>query len=956
MGTLEETIFERIASHALRTPHSVALESRGRSALSYEALERQIRTMVQSLNASGAGRGDRIAIVLPTGPEMATACLSVTAGAIALPLNPEYREAEFEAAFASLEPKVLLIQAEENHPARVAARARGIATLDVVVDSGTPAGCFRIVSASVLATASLTGMSSNKDLALILQTSGTTSRPKNVPLTHRNLAISTENLVRSLGLTSKDRVLHLLPMFHIGGFIDVLAAPLTVGGTVICTTGFSSSEFFSQLETSRPTWTQAVPAMIQEMVTVAETRPASVKNHSLRLLRSVSAPLPTRLMEEFEGLFQIPVIEIFGMTEAAGVITSNPLPPEARIPGSVGVPAGTRIRILDPDGSPLPPGRIGEVSVQGDSITEGYEGLPEENARAFQDRWFRTGDQGYLDEKGYLFLTGRMKDIINRGGEKVSPHEVDAVMNSHPCVAETATFPIPHESLGEDVAVAVVLKPGSDTRAEDLRSYLKGQLAYFKVPRVVHLVDFIPRGANGKLQRGRLAEALNVAALAHATVRRAFIAPANPVARSLAKMWESLLTSGPVGMEDDFFSLGGDSLKAARFINELQQMGGEVLYVSAVFDAPTLAKFEQYLRQHYPDLVAKILGESLRPATLLMGETVTPAKVAQLRASITCPSPFQGSPGPRNARAIFVLSPPRSGSTLLRVLLGGHPKLFAPPELYLLSYENLAERKAYFDGSQRFQLEGNIRCLMQILDQPLEEIQSFMADLEERRTPTHEYYHMLQEWLGERILVDKTPAYAIHVETMRRAEEYFQDPLYVHLLRHPYGMIRSFEEARLEQLWYHRLVGGEASRRSPCPWSRRELAEMIWLVLHQNILDFLHFVPEERQFRLRFEDLVSQPQQSMEELCRFIGLEFAPSMVDPQKDNRERMADGIHPTSRMIGDMKFHQHEKIDADVADQWKSHYDVDFLSEDSRRLASDLGYDQTVANQKGREEFEI
>ena len=951
---MSETIFSGISRQAEATPDAVAIEAYARRALSYSGLRDHILNLVGRLNALGAGRGDRVAIVLPSGPEMATACLSVAACAVATPLNPDFKQSEYEAVLKRMGPKLLLTLAGGHHPVTGAAKALGIPIADVAVSAEAPAGVFELAAESALPAAKNPGLAHPDDIAVLLQTSGTTSLPKIVPLTQRNLVISAGNVSRSLRLGSDDRCLHFLPLFHIGGILDVLAAPLLVGGVVVCAPAFSASDFYRDLEAFKPTWTQAVPVMIQEILANASAHQAIVANHTLRFVRSVSAPLPAALMAAFEQTFAVPVIEIFGMTETAGVITGNPLPPARRISGSVGVSAGAEVRVVDAAGKPLPANQIGEVVVRGGNVMRGYEGDAAGNAQVFLDGWFRSGDLGYLNEDGYLFLSGRLKDMINRGGEKVSPHEVDEILLAHPAIADAASFAMPHSSLGEDVAAAVVLKSGMSVSKDELGAFLRERLAYFKLPRVLHYVDKIPRGAGGKLQRATLAEKFGSLSLETAS-RPAYLAAQTPVAKMLVAMWSKILMEENIGIDDDFFSLGGDSLKAASFINELQRKWGDTIYVSSLFDAPTVAKYERYLRQHYPDVVARMLGEYVAPKRGTEAK-VTPAMIAQLRGAIARPPAMAGKPSRKNPRAVFVFSPPRSGSTLLRAMLGGHPKLFAPPELYLLSFNNLAERKAWYSGSQRFQLEGNIRALLQIRGEPLEAVQNFMADLEQRACPAQDYYRMLQEWLGDRILVDKTPAYAINLETLERAEHYFENPIYIHLLRHPYGMVRSFEEAKLQQLWYPRLVGPASGNVDACPYGPRQLAEMIWLILNENILKFLQAIPAQRQFRLKFEDLVNQPESTMRGFCEMLGLEFAPEMLDPQQDQKQRMTDGIHPVSRMIGDPKFHQFKKIESSIADQWKTHYDIDFLADDTLRVAASLGYRETIAEVKGRSEIEI
>ena len=949
------TIPDAIARRAESAPESIAIEARGRCALTNGALHAHLRDVVSRLNALGVGRGDRVGIVLPNSPEAATACVAVMACATAVPINPDYRFAEYETAIARLGIRCLLTMAGGQHPARAAAAAANLPILEVVSTVDGPVGTFELRGSRPDEPTRSAGLAKIDDVALVLQTSGTTALPKVVPLTHGNLAASAENVARSLQLRADDRCLHFLPMFHIGGIVDVLAAPLLAGGSVICAKSFSAADFFRDVDAFRPTWTQAVPVMIQEMLDTRDAFAESGAVRRLRLVRSVSAPLPTATKSAFEQAFGVPIVEIYGMSETAGVITSNPLPPAKRPHGSVGLPAGPEVRILDPDGRALPPGETGEVAIRGANVMAGYEGSGEVDAAVFHEGWFRSGDLGYFDADGYLYLSGRLKDMVNRGGEKVSPHEVDQVLLAHPTVADAATFAVPHPSLGEDVAAAVVLKPGATVSRDDLGSYLRERLAFFKIPRIIHFVERIPRGANGKLQRATLSKTLGGESVAAAS-GPGFVAPQSPVARMLAEIWSKILKSDAIGANDDFFALGGSSLKAASFINELQQRWGDTVYVSSVFDAPTIAKYEQYLRQHYPEVIARMVGEYVAPRQQSIAK-VTPAMVEQLKAAIAHPlSPSLRTATRKNRRAIFVLSPPRSGSTLLRAMLAGHPRLFAPPELYLLSYDNLADRKRWFSGSHRSQLEGNIRALMQARNQSAEEAQALVNRLEERACPTQEYYAMLQEWLGDRILVDKTPAYAVDPETLQRAEDYFEDAFYIHLLRHPYAMIRSFEEAKLDQLWYPRLVGTDSGSLDAFPFARRQLAEMIWLILNQNIVAFLKGVAAKRQFQLRFEDVVSDPQPAMEALCVALGLEFAPAMLNPQDDKKQRMTDGLHDVSRMIGDPKFHQFKRIEASVADQWKQAYETDFLSDAALQLAQTLGYRETVAEVRGRDEIEL
>ncbi len=948
------SIYSTLTQQALTRPGESALLAYGRQPMDYRGLHAHMCQLAAQLRAVGIGSQDLVAITLPNGPELAIVCLSVMSVAIALPANPDYREPEYVAMFERLKPRLLITLAGIDHPSKTAAQASGVPVCEIEVVMDAPAGSCKLKGRAALSAQAELPVPAASDIALTLQTSGTTSMPKIVPLTHGNLFASANNLQRSLNIDANDCVLHFLPMFHIGGIVDVLLAPLLSGGKVICCKSFSTPDFFRDLLQFKPTWVQAVPIMTQEILSVKDDYASAIASHTLKFLRSVSAPLPVSLMQAFEEVFRIPVIEIFGMTETAGVITSNPLPPKTRKPGSVGVPVGCDVRILDDAGAVLPFTQLGQVAVVGDNVMNGYKDDPEANAQTRIGEALRTGDIGYFDAEGYLYLAGRVKDIINRGGEKLSPLEVDRVLMSHPSVLDAACFPIPHPSLGEDVAAIVVMKNDARFESTELLAFLRDRLAYFKIPRFLKAVSEIPRN-NGKLQRAKLASLFEADFKASSTVTSEFEAPQSPVAKMIAATWGKILKLEAISINDDFFNIGGDSLKAASFINDMQEKWGETIYVSSLFDAPTIASYEKYLRQHYPEVISRMLGSfvAIKQDDNL---PVTAEMITNLRESIAHPAPSSRPAARKNPRAIFVLSAPRSGSTLLRVMLAGNPKLFSPPELYLLSFDTMADRKAWYSGSQRFQLEGNIRALQELRNEPLEDIQKFIAGLEEQNCSVQEYYRMIQEWLGDRILTDKTPAYAIDIETLQRAEDCFEDPYYIHLVRHPYGMIRSFEEAKLEQLWYPRLVGDKLSELDALPYKRRQLAEMVWVILNENILKFLQRIPSERQSRLRFEDMVSEPENEMRTLCEKIGIDYDPGMINPQQEKKNRMTDGIHQSSRMIGDPKFHQHKKIDPAIADQWKSAYSSDFLAEPSTSLAHLLGYDETVASVLGRTNLDL
>ena len=492
---------------------AIAIGAPERPTLDYAGLRALADATVARLNELGVGRNDRVAIVLPNSAEMASAFVTIGCGATTAPLNPAYRADEFDFYLSDLNAKALVVEKGSESPALGVAKDRGIPVITLVPDAGGVAGKFTLEGAGTGAKVAKGGMAEADDVALVLHTSGTTSRPKIVPLTQRNVTASARHIGASLRLVPGDRCLNIMPLFHIHGLIAAVLSSLGAGASVHCAPGFNAMRVFAWLDEIEPTWYTAVPTMHQTIVARASRNPESVARarKNLRLIRSSSSSLPPQVMAELEATFDAPVVEAYGMTEAAHQMACNPLPPGARKPGSVGIAAGPEVAIMDESGSAiLPVGSVGEIVIRGPNVTPGYENNPEANKTAFTDGWFRTGDQGVMDDEGYISITGRLKEIINRGGEKISPREVDEVLMDHPAVAQAVTFAMPHDKLGEEVAAAVVLRENQTAEEKDLRAFVAGRLADFKVPRKVLILEEIPKGATGKLQRIGLAEKLGL--------------------------------------------------------------------------------------------------------------------------------------------------------------------------------------------------------------------------------------------------------------------------------------------------------------------------------------------------------------------------------------------------------------------------------------------------------------
>lgn len=612
-----------LAQHAEHTPDALAITAPGRAPLTYSRLRQHIDDVVQTLHTIGLGQQDRVALLLPNGPEMAVACVAVASGAACLPLNPAYGADELERYLADLQATALIVQANVHAPARAVARARGLCLLELAPRLEAEAGLFTLTGEARQPATPHEAIQPD-DIAFVLLTSGTTSRPKMVPLTHTNLCTSAYHARLALRLTPSDRCLNVLPLFHGHGLIATLLASLVAGASIMYPPGFDPAKFFTWLAEFHPTWYSAVPTMHQAILTRAARHRESIAASPLRFIRSASAPLPPLVRAELEEVFHAPVIEFYGMTEVASApIACNPFPPRERKTGSVGVAVGLEAAIMDEAGTVLPVGETGEIVVRGMSVMRGYDSNPTANREAFTHGWFRTGDRGFFDPDGYLFLTGRLKETINRGGEKIAPLEVDRVLMAHPAVTQAVTFAVPHTRLGEDIAAAVVLHPNSTSTARDIRQFAALHLADFKVPRQILIMQEIPQGPTGKLQRLGLAAQLGLTTpeRIRSTMSAGFSAPRTPVEEVLTGLWAQILGSDYVSIHDDFFALGGDSIMATQLISLIREATQIELSFPNFFETPTVAEMARHLEmtsQPRPDLQPPSLQPVSRDGPLLL--------------------------------------------------------------------------------------------------------------------------------------------------------------------------------------------------------------------------------------------------------------------------------------------------------------------------------------------------
>jgi acyl-CoA synthetase (AMP-forming)/AMP-acid ligase II/acyl carrier protein len=607
---------------AERFPDAPAILAPGRAALSYGRLYQHVEHIGRVLRAMGIGRHDRVAVELPNGPEMAVAILAVAANASCVPINPAYQAEELDRYFADLRPRALITQADINSAAWRVALSRGIRIIELWRTSDAPAGLFTLTGEQV--GAPFHEPVSSSDVAVLLMTSGTTSRPRIVPQTHANVCASIYSSVAAFALRESDRCLNILPLFHGHALINMVMASLAAGASVVCAPGYDINGFVPWLTSFQVTWYSAVPTIHQAILSQARDSRERLAGCRLRFIRSSSAPLSPNILMELESTFEAPVIESYAMTETTStLIASNPLPPRQRKARSVGVPVSLDVAIMDEGGSFLAQGQIGEIVVRGAGVMPGYDGDPMATQSAFAGDWFKTGDLGFFDGDGYLFLTGRSREIINRGGEKITPREIDEVLLEHPEVAEAATFAVPHPTLGEDVGSAVVLRQHGAATPEELRQFLIGRVAEFKVPRHVLIVRRLPRGPTGKLRRVDLAVELGLTGRMGRLQN--FVAPRTRLESLLSERWADILQVERVGINDNFFALGGDSLLVAHVVAHIYNTLHLEINVSCFFEAPTVAETAQYLEAMIQS------GQIGRPssAVRLPRTDTVPASIAQ---------------------------------------------------------------------------------------------------------------------------------------------------------------------------------------------------------------------------------------------------------------------------------------------------------------------------------------
>lgn len=787
-----------------------------------------------------------------------------------------------------------------------------------------------------------------EDVAYIIYTSGSTGRPKGVEVTNANVIRLFNSSESLFGFGAND----VWTMFHSYAFDfsvwEIFGALLKGGCLVIVPkeVALDPKSFHTLLQNESVTVLNQTPSAFYQLAHVD-----TMQNRRLNSLKWVvfgGEALGLNNLKQWTEKygFEAPeLINMYGITETTVHVTFHKIGLSDVQKGLsiIGKPLpDLSIDICDEYGALVPIGVPGELLVGGDGLAKGYLNLPSLNEERFalytihdgleEERLYRSGDLVKRVRDGSLHYLGRIDQQVKIRGYRIEIGEIEAQMSSFNKVNESVVV-LRNEPTGSELIGYVTTheQGQNSTIIQELREFLQNKLPDYMVPKAIVHLEKIPLTVNGKVNKKELPLPGRELRVNETT----FKAPVTALEKEIAGLWVDILKLERVGLADNFFELGGDSIKGAIFANRMQEKTGKVFYVVALFEAPTIEELVPYIKNHYPEILTGYedgvadLEEVETPLT----ETISMNDIVRFKESILPLPPYEETSTKKNTKAIFVLAPPRSGTTLLRVLLGGHTALFAPPELELMPFNTLAERKRVCSGRDAFWLEGTLRAIMEIQGYDADQAKAYMQNFENKNLSTKDFYAELQSTLGERILVDKSPSYVLDASILHRIEQNFEDAFFIHLHRHPLGMINSFVEAKLDQIFF----------RYPHEFNTKQLAELIWSHSHQNILEFLQTIPANRQVQISFEQMTANPEKEMQHICNHLELPFEPEMLQIYQENekKRRMTDGIHQESKMLGDVKFHTHKGIDSSAAHRWKKQFAIDMLHPETQLVAHELGY---------------
>lgn len=892
-----------VAAQVLRTPDAVAV-LQGTRSWTYRELDDRARRLAMRLRSAGVKPDDSVAVCLNPSPELLMGLLAVLyAGGAYIPVSPSTTADRALRMLADVAPRCLLTE-------KTSVRTWPAPCPEVDVDlAAHPIGYDEVRPARV----------HPENLAYIIYTSGSTGSPKGVMIAHRAICNTLRWRQRAFPFDITDRVLVTLD-YVFDASVFQLFQPLLGGATVVFPDEDLSGDpdrisrqvrrYGITILGLPPSWL----ALLGQSFGLAGCR-------SLRLLFVGGEPLPPAVLDAASRSTPARICNMYGPTEAAVEATYAICRAGEAV--CLGEPIdGVGVRVLDEGLRPCQLGEVGELFISGEGLARGYVGdpgltaarfLPDPFARRPGGRMYATGDLCRVTNRGQIEYVGRRDLQVKVNGQRIELEEVEAALEAVPDVIEAAVT-VREDSAGRRrMEGFVVPRPGREQGLEPrVREQLRRSLPRYLVPPVLAVLPRLPRTTSGKKDRRALTQ-LQPSPGSRVDVCKVDVGGVGAVTGLLLRTWRSVLDRPDLGVRDDFFASGGTSIQAAILTHRLEDALGEYVYAVAVYDAPTVERMEAYLRENYPSAVARLAGAAISQG-IGGARVLSQTDLDRFRGCVRTLPVHSSRPMPTpNPSAVFVLSPPRSGTTLLRTMLGSHPALFAPPELQLLNFETLRERRRVLsNGRDDFWLQGSVRALMALYECDADSAYACMERFERADWSVQRFYRHLQDQLHGRTLVDKTPTYALDLATLREAEESFAEPRYIHLVRDAGAAVESFIEAKLHVFFPPFFT-------EPPGLPPRQLAEAVWEVSHENISTFLGEVDASRTHRVFFDELVREPVRTMRALSLFLGIPFMAETADPyQHDPRSIMADPVHPMARMLGDVKFRQHGRVRGERADR--------------------------------------
>ncbi|TAK34570.1 MAG: amino acid adenylation domain-containing protein [Saprospiraceae bacterium] len=924
-------LFER---QAAQRPEATALVF-GEQSMSYAEMNRRADALAQQLVDMGIQTEDFVALHLERSFHLMVAVFAVLkAGGAYVPIDVDYPKERLAYMVNDAGAKVILTQSwlAGNLPET---KARII-----FLDKNT--GAAPAVTLPP-------GRTNPRNLAYMIYTSGSTGKPKGVMITHENVCFQ----LQGQQAIAPQPIGAMMLTCSISFDVSVLTFfwPLLQGAPLVLPKQGDEKDMARLADTIFNNKVTHVLTLPSPYTLLLEQAPAA-KLQSLRLVNVSGEVCPTSLAQKHELIVPgCQLYNLYGPTEATVNCTFFKFPKgfaADKVP--IGLPIlNYEIFILDEKLNEVAPGEVGEIYIGGTRpvVGRGYWHRPELTAQRFisrpaqlvkqpwqggatPDQLYKTGDLARWMPDGNVEFLGRSDFQVKFRGFRVELGEIETAISRHPAVKETVVIlQNQHEVHRQRLVAYLTLHPGQNLTVSELRHHLEQGLPEYMLPSHFVFLKKMPLTTNGKFDRQALPEPANE----RPALDQAFEAPQNPLEREIAHIWEALLFVKPVGRLDKFFELGGNSILAAKFIGELMTACSASIFITTIFDYPTVAGYAAFLEKNYPEAVAKIAGPAKggSPSTGNPQPKLSPAQIESFKKIIPnhLPGPISKIKNPSSP--IFILAPPRSGTTLLRVMLAGHPSLFACNELQLLHFETLKERSAAYTGKFSLWSEGLIRAVMELKHCEANEAKLLLRDMEQQGVTTRGMFEKLHEWAGGRTLVDKSPSYALDAAALKKAVADFPKARFIQLVRHPYSMVRSFEKYHMDQVLY----------LHPHDFSPRQLGELVWLESQKTTEAFFETLPEGQKFTLLYEDLVTRPEEAMRQMCEKLGLEFHPGLLHPYEDLDKKMTSGIYKDSRSMGDTNFDQQKGINAKKATGWEGVFDDDFLCSDTWKMVEKFGY---------------